>query len=90
MKFMRAIILQLGIKYKKDISWNDIEHEAFSERESMTSSWCSNTNESRTEKFVLGPEPPERDEDDDLDSTIVFPDHLHKFSCFIPKAGDGL
>ena len=81
MKFMRAIIL--GIKYK----WNDIEYEAFSERESMRSSRYSN--ESRMEKFVLGPEPPERDEDDDLDRTIVYPDHLHKFSCFILEAGKG-
>ena len=105
-KFMRAILL--GVKYKKDASWNDIEQEAVierdteqeavierdteqeavSERETMRSSRSSCTSESCTEKFVLGPNPPVRDEDDDLDVTIAYPDHLHKFNGFVTESDD--
>ena len=93
-KFMRAILL--GAKYKKDVSWNDIEQEAVierdteqeavSERETIRSSRSSGTSENCTEKFVLVPKPPVRDEDNDLDVTIVYPDHLHKFNCFVAEA----
>ena len=86
MKFIRVILM--GVKYKKDVSWNDIEQEAVSERETMRSSRSSCTSESCTEKFVFGPKPPVRDEDDDLDVTTVYPDHLHKFSCFVAEADD--
>ena len=46
----------------------DIEREAYSQRESFKSSSCSNSIESRSEKLILEPQ---RDEDNDLDMTIL-------------------
>lgn len=62
----------------------DIEREAHSQRESFKSSNCSNSIESRSEKLILEPQ---RDEDNDLDMTILPYNCNVKLSLVYREAG---